>query len=208
MTYQEVFPIGHPLKSLYALHAIREYLSAQFALAKSQQENGSYDRALRRVLGLVASAICDHEVIDNGSSAELKAALATRLVEQLLAILRGISVILFFIHLLFFSKLIVVDPSRPTSTPEYLNTTLIERLLGLLSSSLTAEPTSFAHSLVTIAFRAVLDACSLKLELWEWLQSDIDIREFVQKLLIDDDRDPVRKTTATIIGDKVTYTLR
>lgn len=88
-TYQDLFPIGHPLKSLYALHAIREYLSSQSALAKSQQENIFYDGALRRILGLVTFAISDRAVIDNSSGVELKAALATRLVEQLLATLRG-----------------------------------------------------------------------------------------------------------------------
>lgn len=88
-TYQDVFPVGQPLKSLYALHAIREYLSAQSALAKLKQEKILYDGALRRVLGLVAFAISDRAVIDDSTGAELRAALATRLVEQLLAIVRG-----------------------------------------------------------------------------------------------------------------------
>lgn len=88
-TYQELFPVGHPLKSLYALHAIREYLRSQSALAKSQQEDIFYDGALRRVLSLMTFAISDRAVIDNSSGAELKAVLATGLVEQLLAILKG-----------------------------------------------------------------------------------------------------------------------
>lgn len=88
-TCQDVFPVGHPLKSLYALHAIREYLMTQSALTKSQQGNIFYDGALRRVLGLVTSAISQRAVIDDSIGAELKAVLAARLVEQLLAILKG-----------------------------------------------------------------------------------------------------------------------
>lgn len=88
-TYKDVFSIGHPLKSLYALHAIRDYLSSQSALAKLKQEKILYDGALRRVIGLVTFAISDRAVIDDSTGAELKAALATRLVEQLLAIMRG-----------------------------------------------------------------------------------------------------------------------
>lgn len=88
-TYQDVFPVGHPLKSLYALHAIRDYLNSQSAVSKLQQERILYDGALRRVTRLVVLAISDRAVIDHSVGAELKAILATRLVEQLLANLRG-----------------------------------------------------------------------------------------------------------------------
>lgn len=87
--YQDVFPVGHPLKSLYALHAIREYLGSQPAVSKLEQEKIVYDGALRRVTRFLVLAISDRAVIDHSVGAELKAVLAARLVEQLLAILRG-----------------------------------------------------------------------------------------------------------------------
>lgn len=89
VTYQEIFPVGQPLKSLYALYAIQEYLNTQCSLAKSTHEEGLYERALLRALSLIVCAICDREVVNKGSGAELKIVLALRLVELLLAILRG-----------------------------------------------------------------------------------------------------------------------
>lgn len=88
--YLEIFPIGQPLKSLYALYAIGEYLNPLSPLANPSDESGGYDRALRRILRLVVSAISDRKVIDSGSGAILKAKLASRLVRQFARILTGI----------------------------------------------------------------------------------------------------------------------
>lgn len=90
VTCQEVFPTGQPLKSLYALYAIQEYLNTQASLAKSECDEGLYERALLRALDLIVCAICDREVVNKGSGAELKIVLALRFVELLLAILRGV----------------------------------------------------------------------------------------------------------------------
>lgn len=89
-TYRDIFPIGQPLKSLYALYAIGEYLNPLSPLASASEEDSCYDSALQRILTLVVSAISDHEVIDSGSGAMLKAKLASRLVRQFAKILTGI----------------------------------------------------------------------------------------------------------------------
>lgn len=89
VTYQEIFPVGQPLKSLYALYAIQEYLDTQSSLSRSNNDAVFYERALLRALTLIVCAICDRDVVDKGSGAELKILLALRLVELLLAILRG-----------------------------------------------------------------------------------------------------------------------
>lgn len=92
MPYSDVFPIGQPLKSLYALHAIREHLNS-LCPEQQPQEADKYRDALRRALALVVSALRDHEVISKTSRENLKAALALQLVEQLFAILRGMNTI-------------------------------------------------------------------------------------------------------------------
>ncbi|KUI62723.1 hypothetical protein VP1G_09840 [Cytospora mali] len=89
VTYQEIFPVGQPLKSLYALYAIQEYINTQCSLAKSKREDVLYERSLLRALELIVCAICDREVVNKGSGAELKIVLALRFIELLLAILRG-----------------------------------------------------------------------------------------------------------------------
>lgn len=89
VTYHEIFPTGQPLKSLYALYAIQEYLNMQDIMAKSKCEEELFERALLRALDLIVCAICDREVVNKDSGADLKIVLELRFVELLLAILRG-----------------------------------------------------------------------------------------------------------------------
>lgn len=85
-----MFPVAYPLKSLYAVYAIQEYLNIQFSLAKSTNEHGSYNNALARALRLVVWAISDPHVADQNASDELRIRLASKLVEQMLSILKGL----------------------------------------------------------------------------------------------------------------------
>lgn len=79
----------------------------------------------------------------------------------------------------------------------------MERLGDLLSSALEAAPSPPITDLVIETFKAILDTCTIKPELWELLHSQMDFRNTVKKLLIDDDRDVVRKSIASCIGNKV-----
>lgn len=96
---------------------------------------------------------------------------------------------------------------RPVSTNESLDQVLVERLVEMLVSSLKADPTPIVNALITNALRAIMDTCSLKWDLWESLQSKINLQQTVQRLLIDDARDDVRKVTAAIFGDKIVRNL-
>lgn len=49
----------------------------------------------------------------------------------------------------------------------------------------------------------MLETCTLKTQLWELLQSQMNFPASVKKLLIDDDRDVVRKSIAGCIRDKI-----
>lgn len=200
-SYLDIFPIGQPLKSLYALYAIGEYLNPLSPLANPSDESGGYDCALRRILKLVVSAISDRKVIDSGSGAILKAKLASRLVRQFARILTG--TVRQFASGTQFTNLITTDPARGPLTAEGLDATLVERLGDLLSSALAAEPNPPITDLVIETFKAMLETCTLKSELWERLQSQMEFRATVKKLLIDDDRDVVRKSIAGCIRDKI-----
>lgn len=157
----------------------------------------------------MVSAISDREVVDSGSGVDLKAVLATRLVEQLFMILRGMRPLVSTpVTPSFIWRLTSIDPMRSPSISEHLDHTLMDRLSEILFTALTTEPSVFNTNLVTVVFRAIMDACSLKRDLWDWLVCKMNIREAVQKLLIDDPRDAVRKLTATTIGDKITHSLR
>lgn len=181
-TYEDVFPVGQPLKSLYALYAIQKYL-ASLSPMNAPSDSGIYGDALQRILKLVIAAISDPEVIDSGSGVILKAKLAARLVQQYGAIL--------------------TDPLCASSTAELLSQNLMSRLNELLVSALELEASPPITDLVIESFSAILETCTLKTDLWDLLNSQTRFREFVQKLLIDDDREIVRIATASHIGSKI-----
>ncbi|PSS03887.1 hypothetical protein BD289DRAFT_358590 [Coniella lustricola] len=181
MPYSDVFPIGQPLKSLYALHAIREHLSS-LCPAQQPEEVERYQVALRRALTLIVSALCDHQVISKISCESLKAALALQLVEQLLTILG--------------------DPMRPVETADFLDDVLSNRLVNILSDSLSMESTFAVNNLTSTTFRVILDICSLKRDLWESLQSKLDLGDAISRLLLDDTRATIRQSTGAAISDK------
>jgi ubiquitin carboxyl-terminal hydrolase 34 len=98
-SYEDIFPIGQPFKSLYAVHAVREYHASQkrkFATTQLQDceddtegLGDSFATALIRALSLVVSALSDPEVIAQSPSRELQIELSSSLVEAFVAILKG-----------------------------------------------------------------------------------------------------------------------
>lgn len=202
--YHQVFPVGQPLKSLYAVYAIQEYLNMQFSLAKSNNEHDSYNNALARALRLVVWAISDPHVADQNSSDELRIRLASRLVEQLLSILKGISLS----SRCVVSSLTAIDPLRASTVPECLDIRLLERLVDIMSFCMTARPTIACTNLLNVTFQSILDTCSLRVDLWKMLCSRADVKSVIRRLLLDDHRGTLRKSTALAIGEKTVRTLR
>lgn len=199
-----MFPVAYPLKSLYAVYAIQEYLNIQFSLAKSNNEHGSYNNALARALRLVVWAISDPHVADQNSSDELRIRLASKLVEQLLSILKGLSPRPCYTV----APLTAVDPLRASTVPECLDIKLLERLVDILSFCLTTLPTVASTNLLNVTFQAILDTCSLRVDLWSTLCSRADVKSVIRRLLLDDPRGALRKSTALAIGEKTVRPLR
>lgn len=77
-----------------------------------------------------------------------------------------------------------------------------------MSFCMTAHPTTSCTSLLTVTFQAILDTCSLRVELWDELCSRADVKSVVKKLLLDDPRGTLRKSTALAIGEKTVHLLR
>lgn len=186
------------------MHAIQEYLNIQFSLAKSSNEHGSYNKSLARALRLVVWAISEPQVADGNSSEELRIRLASKLIEQLLSILKGLpprpcSVI----HILT-----ATDSLRAPGVPDCLDIKLLERLVDIMSFCVTARPTAACTNLLNITFQAILDTCSLKVDLWNMLCSRTDVKSVIRRLLLDDPRGALRKTTALAIGEKTIRSLK
>lgn len=202
--YHQVFPVDQPLKSLYAVHAIQECLNMQFSLAKTNNEHGSYNNSLARALRLVVWAISNPQAADGNSSEELRIRLATRLVEQLLSILKGLSPRSCSVV----APLTATDPLRAPTVPECLDVELLERLVDIMSFCMAADPTAACTNLLNITFQAILDTCSLRVDLWNMLCSRTDVKSVIRRLLLDDPRSTLRKTTALAIGEKTIRPLK
>lgn len=182
-TYRDIFPIGQPLKSLYAMRVIEWYLGSLSAVDHPSKASEAYGDALRQILRLVIAAISDREVISRGSGVLLKAKLATRLVKHLAQI--------------------VTDPLRSPSTADDLDSTLVQRLDEILAYALEMESDQPMAELVIETFNAILETCTFKADLWNLFHLQPTFRGSVQKLLIDDNRDIVRMSTAAHIGKKI-----
>jgi ubiquitin carboxyl-terminal hydrolase 34 len=196
ISHKEIFPLGHPFKCLYAIYALREYLSSRRHVSnpeqiKEDQESGparnattSYSEALARAMSLTVAAICDHEVIHRCASQELQIFLSTTLVNSLLEILK--------------------DPLQTGSFSKCLDAELLERLLQILGSAVTAPPSETATGLVNLTFQAVLECCCMSRGFWDALSRHSEVGRLTGTLLLDDWRPRVRSMASTLIGEKVT----
>lgn len=87
-THHQVFTLGHPFKSLYALHVLDDYLTNKRRLALREQQSTSpdpqvlktYADSAVRCLSHVVAGLSDPAVVDTCSSAGQKKRLCDALV--------------------------------------------------------------------------------------------------------------------------------
>ncbi|KAI1212482.1 uncharacterized protein F4807DRAFT_450526 [Annulohypoxylon truncatum] len=192
-SYRDVFPLAQPFKSLYALHALREYLSTRQLKSNVMQVSSpdgesqvdtANDRqdALIRAISLIVAAICDPEVVERGSSEGLQLKLSLELVDNFVQLLKQI-------------------PNIET-VMQLLNSTLQNRLSAILTSAATAQTNQISIELISRTFEALLEPCAKSNAFWEGLQDGKGVQKVVQRLLLDDSRPIVRKNVARLITYK------
>ncbi|KAJ9131667.1 Ubiquitin carboxyl-terminal hydrolase 34 [Pleurostoma richardsiae] len=195
-SYKDVFPLGQPFKSLYAIQALQECLTSRRRSAAAtpvhdaESEDGrpavsTSDDMLRNVAPLVVAAISDPEVVGHCSTEELQVLLSMKLVETLLLILK--------------------DPLRPDSIADCLDQRLLERLLAVLSFALTARSTDNSTRLATLSFHAILESCSASQTFWDAFCETKHATGLIRRLLLDDPRPILRKQTLKLIGEKLSF---
>jgi len=100
-SHKDIFPLGQPFKSLYAIHALREYLSTRrlknSMMHTSTQEAEASDHsrsdqqdAVMKAMALLVAAICDPAVIDQCSNRDMRLQLGLELVENFVQLLKGL----------------------------------------------------------------------------------------------------------------------
>jgi ubiquitin carboxyl-terminal hydrolase 34 len=100
-SHSDIFPLGQPFKSLYAVHALREYIAIRTQkvsilrkfpcmMISSLFEKGSVEEtALARAISLIVAAISDRDVLDHCGSDELRDFLALHLIDSFVNLLKG-----------------------------------------------------------------------------------------------------------------------
>jgi ubiquitin carboxyl-terminal hydrolase 34 len=94
-SYEQLFPVGYPWKSLYAIYALKEHVAAvrrtENAAQSSVTETSSIRtlEALRNGFSLVVAAISDSEVIDRCSSERMQTLLSFYLLDYVVSVVKG-----------------------------------------------------------------------------------------------------------------------
>ncbi|KAI4860782.1 hypothetical protein F4820DRAFT_95596 [Hypoxylon rubiginosum] len=189
-SYRDIFPYGQPFKSLYALHALREYLntrrlrsnvmqiSSQDSEVQVKTTNDQQD-ALTRAVSLIVGAICDPEVVERGSSEALALNLSLELVDN-------------FIQL-------VKETGHVEAVVQLLNVDLQKRLSAILESAAAAQTNQVSIEVINRCFESLLECCAKSDIFWDGFRDQTGVQRVVQRLLLDDPRQIVRQSIAKII---------
>lgn len=195
--YSEIFPAGQPFKSLYALHALREYISLQSRQADLLlmdtkagalvANRDTLESALTRAISLVVAAISDQNVMSQCATDDLRDYLALQMIDCLVSLLR--------------------EPLLPESIASLLDDTLLQRLLSLLYD---AKQRDTAHNSIHLTWRtveAILEASSHNAELWQAFVTHLNTNTLLSELILEDSRPIVRRAVVKQIANKCNNSL-
>ncbi|KAL2259798.1 hypothetical protein VTK26DRAFT_6391 [Humicola hyalothermophila] len=188
-SYQAMFPLGQPFKSLYAVHVLREYLDSprpQPIAGHVDTMDGDADGCptpnadcLTRTMSLVVPAISDPEIVDRCPSRELQIELGSELVDLFVSLLR--------------------DPELPPSAVDFLNSRLLDRLLAILSMALSAESSERAIKSVPLCLQSILESCWMSDKCMLAFCSHAEVPRLLEDLLLNEPRATLRQSTALLL---------
>lgn len=197
-SYQSIFSVGQPYKTMYAVHALRQYLETQCMkfLGDLHALNGdstalsdsAYVQSLSRVMSLIVSAFSDPDVISQDSSTELQVELGVSLVKCLTKLL---------------------DALLPTYTESRLDGSLLDRLLSIISTIMSVETrlpgdqSDPAVDHLSLCLRSILKACSMSSSFMSAFCSHPKIPPLFESLLLRDPRAAVRGITTGLILENI-----
>ncbi|KAK8138251.1 ubiquitin carboxyl-terminal hydrolase [Apiospora sp. TS-2023a] len=195
-TSEEIFPLGQPFKCLYAIHALREYLSTRRLKAQvsqvSEPDTDAHKRvvldqseALIKATSLVVTAICNTEVIGRCTNEAIRIMLSLHLVDNLVQLLK--------------------ESGTAPSIVDYLTLALLERLLEILRFATAVPSTQNSIELISRSLEALLECCVRSSAFWDTFKSSRFVKEAMQDLLFGDDRPYVRKAVVKLMSAKIFY---
>ncbi|KAI1743518.1 hypothetical protein F4680DRAFT_347067 [Xylaria scruposa] len=190
---RDIFPLGQPFKCLYAIHALREYLStrrlkttmhASSREATTEQQLGNEQQyAVAKAIALIIAAICDPDVIGQCSNVDIRLQLSLELVDNFAQLLK--------------------ESIEPNLLTQLLTAGLYERLMAILISGVKADGDKISVDLVHRCFESLLECCAKSDSFWTIFWGQAVVGEVIQTLLLSDERPFIRKTIVKLITARI-----
>jgi len=212
-SYREIFSPGEPLKDLYALGAMREYIAMQRQRTTHAQHQQYLDDptsnecpvsiALSRVMALVVSVISDRAVTE-GADQDCHMELSSSLVELFSHLLDGKS----DGHRPYhceptFANGRYADRFLPVSATQRLDASLLDTLVGIASAVRNDSPPHIVTKHVALCLRSIFSACSRSPEFMAAFRTHANFRAFLADVLLHDERKLIRQNAAQMINHLV-----
>jgi ubiquitin carboxyl-terminal hydrolase 34 len=215
LAYDTTFPLGQPFKSLYAIHALHEYLGSWrpgTAVPGGDDQRPVTDGNLSpraafliRAMSLVVMAISDPQVVAQCPNQEMQIELGSALVGLFVSLLGG-TLPTFPPQTAPCLALVLTvacsDPDLPTSAAESLTAPLLDRLLSILLVGVSATCPKRATKHAGLCFQSILESCCLSNTFMSAFAAHPEVPDIIGKLLLQDPRVTVRQTTALLIRQK------
>ena len=213
LSHTDTFPLGQPFKSLYAVHALHDYLgpwqprptSPQLDDLSPETDACPSPRAasLIRTMSLVVMAISDPQVAAQCPNRELQIELGSALVELFVALLGGILQPQPRPFPFTFTDAACLDSELPAAAAEFLDAPLFDRLLVILSVAVSATSTENATNHVSLCLQSILESCSLSDDFMAAFCIHPEVPRLFEDLLLNDPQTAVRQNTAVLIRQKI-----
>ncbi|KJZ76086.1 hypothetical protein HIM_04542 [Hirsutella minnesotensis 3608] len=185
-SYRDLFLPGQPFKSLYALHALTEYVesvsreSSNIEPGLRQDEpSSSRAEALARSLHLVVQALSDHEVIE-GITLRLRVRLASSLLQKFIRLIQA------------------VFEADPRSSSDSINVPTPSRLVQILSDAVSLEDGDVLPLIVSTC-NAILLVSRMNPPFWKSIMQSSDFQALIEQLVLFEPRRDVRTAIVGLI---------
>ncbi|EKD21222.1 uncharacterized protein L3040_000736 [Drepanopeziza brunnea f. sp. 'multigermtubi'] len=179
MPHPEIFPVGQPFKSLYAVHSLKQYITSKSQMGLVNEA------ALSRAIALLVAAVADPNVLNQCGTDGLRDVLALHMLDCLLQFLR--------------------EPVLPTSVTPHLNKSLLDRLLELLYISKNGLVSLTSNQLTVRSFETLLEASIHSTTFWSLFLSHLHENTLLQDVILDDPHPVIRKNAMKQIVNKCTF---
>ncbi|RDA84248.1 hypothetical protein CP532_1981 [Ophiocordyceps camponoti-leonardi (nom. inval.)] len=183
-SYKDLFLSGQPFKSLYAIHALAEYVDAASGAGAgsslaSASPTSSHEEALRRAQHFVVQALSDPGVLQ-GTTDRLQIRLASALMQEFVALASG------------------PYKSRQRSDDRYIDAPASERLLEILGGALDHTDDEVLP-LISNTCSAILLVSKLDAQFWIKITQGDVLCGLLRRLILLDPRKAVRVATTQLI---------